>query len=172
VIDAIHQSLGKSFENVLFALGIRHVGKTTANDLAQAFGSMEGLERATEEELAKVPGIGSVIAGSIRDFMDNPENRRLLDRLRAAGLKMEGAKRAEGPLSGKVFLFTGELESMSRGEAEAAVVLLGGKAGSTVTKATDFVVVGRDPGSKLEKAKAMKKTILDEKAFLEMVKRR
>ncbi len=172
VIDAIHQSLGKSFENVLFALGIRHVGKTTANDLAQAFGSVEGLERATEEELAKVPGIGSVIAGSTRDFMDNPENRRLLDRLRAAGLKMEGAKRAEGPLSGKVFLFTGELESMSRGEAEAAVVLLGGKAGSTVTKATDFVVVGRDPGSKLEKAKAMKKTILDEKAFLEMVKRR
>ena len=172
VVEAIAQASSKDFENVLFALGIRHVGKTTASDLAQAFGSMERLQKASVEELAKVPGIGHVIAESIRDFIENQANRRLLEGLKASGLKMEGARRSAGPLAGKVFLFTGELETMSRGDAEAAVVSLGGRAGSSVTKATDYVVVGKDPGSKFEKAKAMKKTILDEKAFLDMIKKR
>jgi DNA ligase (NAD+) len=172
IIAAIKDSVGRDFENVVFALGIRHVGRTTADALAMAFGSMESLENASLDELSKVEGIGEIIASSIRDFMENPRNRQLIERLRKAGLKMEGARKTAGPLAGKVFLFTGELSSMSRSEAEAAVVALGGKAGSSVTKATDYVVVGRDPGSKLQKARAMGKAILDEKAFLELIKKR
>jgi DNA ligase (NAD+) len=172
IIEAIQTSLDRDFESVLFSLGIRHVGKTTADVLARALGSMDRIRTASVEELSKVEGIGQVIGGAIRDFMDNPNNRELLERLRKNGLKMEGPRTAKGSLSGKVFLFTGELASMARSEAEAAVEALGGKAGPSITKATDYVVVGKDPGSKLAKARNMKKTILDEKAFLELIKKR
>jgi DNA ligase (NAD+) len=172
IIEAIQASLDRDFESVLFSLGIRHVGKATADVLARALGSMDGIRTASVEELSKVEGIGQVVGGAIRDFMDNPNNRELLERLRKNGLKMEGPRTAKGSLSGKVFLFTGELASMARSEAEAAVEALGGKAGPSVTKATDYVVVGKDPGSKLAKARNMKKTILDEKAFLELIKKR
>jgi DNA ligase (NAD+) len=172
IIEAIQASLDRDFESVLFSLGIRHVGKATADVLARALGSMDGIRTASVEELSKVEGIGQVVGGAIRDFMDNPNNRELLERLRKNGLKMEGPRTAKGSLSGKVFLFTGELASMARSEAEAAVEALGGKAGPSVTKATDYVVAGKDPGSKLAKARNMKKTILDEKAFLELIKKR
>ncbi|MBU0623299.1 MAG: NAD-dependent DNA ligase LigA, partial [Candidatus Thermoplasmatota archaeon] len=172
IIEAIQASLDRDFESVLFSLGIRHVGKTTADVLARALGSMDRIRTASVEELSKVEGIGQVIGGAIRDFMDNPNNHELLERLRKNGLNMEGPSTVKGPLSGKVFLFTGELASMARSEAEAAVEALGGKAGPSVTKATDYVVVGKDPGSKLAKARSMKKTILDEKAFLELIKKR
>jgi len=171
IIDAIQASLDRDFESVLFSLGIRHVGKTTAAVLARALGSMDRIRTASVEELSKVEGIGQVVGGAIRDFMDNPNNRELLERLRKNGLKMEGPRTVKGSLSGKVFLFTGELASMARSEAEAAVEALGGKVGPSVTKATDYVVVGKDPGSKLAKARNMKKTILDEKAFLELIKK-
>ncbi len=169
IVDAIKQSVGREFGRVLFGLGIRHVGKTTANDLAEAFGSMDRLMDASVEELSRTEGIGPVVAASVRDFFEDQRNRQLVDRLRRAGLKMETSKRVAGPLTGKVFLFTGELETMSRQEAESKVQSLGGKVSGTVTKATDYVVVGRDPGSKFEKAKALKKTILDEKSFLELL---
>ena len=169
IIDAIKRSTGREFERVLFGLGIRHVGKTTANDLAEAFGSMDRLMDATVEELSRTEGIGPVVASAVRDFFENPSNRRLVERLRKAGLRMEASKRAAGPLAGKVFLLTGELDTMTRSEAESKIRSLGGKVSSTVTKATDYVVVGRDPGSKLEKAKAMKKVVLDEKSFLELL---
>ncbi|MFY9605651.1 MAG: NAD-dependent DNA ligase LigA [Thermoplasmata archaeon] len=172
ILEAIQASLGRDFENVLFALGIRHVGKTTADVLARTMGSMERIQESSVDELAEAEGIGRVIGGAIRDFMDDPKNRELVRRLGKAGLKMQGARVSAGPLSGKTFLFTGELESMGRADAEAAVAALGGKASPSVTKATDFVVVGKDPGSKLAKAKSMKKTILDEKAFLELIKKR
>ena len=172
VVDAVKRSVGREFERVLFGLGIRHVGKTTARDLVEAFGSMDRLMGASVEELSRTEGIGPVVASSVRDFFDNSRNRQLVERLRKAGLRMEAAKRAAGPLTGKVFLFTGELESMPRSEAESKVQALGGRVSGTVTKATDYVVVGRDPGSKLEKAKAMKKAILDEKSFRELLRGR
>jgi DNA ligase (NAD+) len=172
IIEAIQASLDRDFGSVLFSLGIRHVGKTTADVLARALGSMERIRMASVEELSKIEGIGQVTGGAIRDFMDNPSNRDLLERLRKNGLKMEGKRTAKGILSGKVFLFTGELASMARSEAEAAVEGLGGKVGQAVTKATDYVVVGKDPGSKLAKARNMKKPILDEEAFLELIKKR
>lgn len=170
IMRAIRGSTDREFPRVLFALGIRHVGRTTANDLADAFGGMEGLMSASKEELSKVEGVGDVVAGAIRDFCENPSNRKLVDRLREAGLSMRSAPRSKGPLAGKLFLFTGELDSMARSEAEETVQKLGGKVSSSVTKSTDFVVVGRDPGSKLEKARKMGKTVLDEDAFLRMTR--
>jgi DNA ligase (NAD+) len=172
IIEAIQASLDRDFERVLFSLGIRHVGRTTADVLARALGSMDRIRTASVEELSEVDGVGQIVGSAIRDFMDNSNNRELLERLRKNGLKMEGTRISKGPLSGKVFLFTGELASMARSEAEAAVEALGGKSGPSVTKATDYVVVGKDPGSKLVKAKNMKKTILDEKAFVELIKKR
>jgi DNA ligase (NAD+) len=135
-------------------------------------GSLDSLESASVEELSRINGVGQVVAEAIRDFMSSPENLKLMDRLRNAGLKTESTKKAGGPLAGKVFLFTGELSSMTRSEAEAAIEALGGVSGSSVTKATDYVVAGRDPGSKLKKAKSLKKTILDEQQFVELVKKR
>ena len=169
VVEAIGRSKDRDFDRVLFALGIRHVGKTTAMVLAEALRSMERISSATMEELSRVEGIGTVVAKAIRDFMDNPKNQALIGRLRKAGLKMELTKKAAGPLSGKKFLFTGELDSMPRPDAEKLVQSLGGRIAGGVSKALDYLVVGKDPGSKLAKAKSLGKTILDEKAFLELI---
>jgi DNA ligase (NAD+) len=172
IVDAIKVSANKDFARVLYALGIRHVGWTTAAALAEAMESMDMLQSASEEELARIEGIGKVVAESVRDFLDNPENKRLIEGLRKAGLKMVATKRSKGPFEGKVFLFTGELNSMPRSAAEELVVSLGAKTSDSVTKATDFVVAGENPGSKLAKAKNMGKAIIDEKTFLEMIKKR
>lgn len=172
ILSAIRGSLDRDFDRVLYALGIRHVGRSTAQALAEAFGSLDALSKATVDELARVEGVGQIVARSVRDFMDDPKNQALVRKLRAAGLRMAAAVRPRGPLEGKVFLFTGELKTMTRPEAEAMVQSLGGKAGTSVTKATDYVVVGENPGSKLAKARSMGMTVLDEKAFLELVKKR
>lgn len=172
VLSSIAASKERPFERVLLALGIRHVGWTTARTLAESFGSMGRIMDANEEELTKVEGVGKIVAAAVRDFMADSSNRELIARLRKAGLKMESAGLRGGPLQGKCFLFTGELRTMPRAEAESLVESLGGKISSTVTKATDFVVVGENPGSKLAKAKAANKTILDENAFLRMVGRK
>jgi DNA ligase (NAD+) len=169
ILRAIRESAGRGFDRVVFALGIRHVGRTTACALADAFGSMDRLSSATAEELSKVEGVGEIVANAVRSFFDDPSNRGLVEQLRKAGLKMEAAARVKGPLEGKVFLFTGELKSMSRPDAQALVESLGGKVGSSMTKATDYVVAGENPGSKLAKAKSMGKPVLDEDAFMKLV---
>ena len=169
ILDAIGASLDRGLGRVVHALGLRHVGRTTASLLADRFGSMDALMAAGVDDLAKVEGVGKVVAESVRDFMADEGNRALLDRLAKAGLSMDAGRRAEGPLQGKTFLFTGEMKSMSRVEAGALVESLGGRVGASVTKATDYVVVGEDPGSKLEKARKLNKTILDEDAFLKLV---
>jgi DNA ligase (NAD+) len=170
ILAAIRASSDRDFGRVVFSLGIRHVGWTTAAALSEAMGSMERLQNASEQELSQIEGVGSVVARSIREFFDNTENKRLIEGLKEAGLNLKAHGKKSGRLAGKVFLFTGELKSMPRSKAEELVVSLGGKAGDTVTKATDFVVAGENPGSKLAKAKSLGKTILDEKAFLEMTK--
>ncbi len=171
IISAIRDSADRDFERVLYALGIRHVGRTTAVALVDAFWSMERLLSSDIDELSKAEGVGAVVAGALRDFLDNPENRRLIERLVQAGLKMERTGKVEGPLSGKVFLFTGELRTISREGAGELVEALGGRFSSTVSKSTDYVVVGENPGSKFEKAKKLRKTILSEDEFLRMVGR-
>jgi DNA ligase (NAD+) len=172
ILDAIKGSRDRDFERVVFALGIRHVGWTTASSLARAMGSMERLQDASVEELSRIEGIGLIVAESVRDFFRNQKNRQLVEELKKAGLRMEAAKRAKSLLDGKSFIFTGELKSMPRSEAEALVVSLGGNVTSSVSKTTDYVVVGENPGSKLQKARSMNKEIIDEDAFLKMVKKR
>jgi len=171
-LDAIKRSVQADFDRVVFALGIRHVGRSTATDLTEKFSTMDDLSNASVEDLMKVPGIGNIVADAIHEFMRDPQNRRLLQRLREAGLKMEGVKKSSGALSGKVFLFTGELSSMSRSDAGKIVESLGGRISSTISKTVDVVVVGKDPGSKYEKAKTLKKTIMDEDAFLKLIGRK
>ncbi len=171
IVDGVDASRKKEFERLLFALGIRHVGFTTARDLAVAFKSIDALIAASVEDLSRVDGVGRIVASSVRRFLDNPTNVTLVERLRGVGLSMVASARSEGPLDGKTFLFTGELKSMTRAEAATAVESLGGAVGAAVTKSTDYVVAGDSPGSKLQKAKKMGKSIISEEEFLKMIGR-
>jgi DNA ligase (NAD+) len=172
IVESVARSRGGGFERLLFALGMRHVGATIARDLARAFGDIETLASASVDDLSKVPGIGSVVASSVRQFFDRAENHALIARLREQGVVMEASAPRSGPLEGKTFLFTGELSSITRQEAGDLVESLGGKVSSSVSKAVDFVVAGASPGSKLDKAKKLGKTILTEAEFFDKVGRR
>jgi len=173
IIGAIKGSVNADFDRVLYALGIRHVGRTTAQVLAEKMGSMDRIRKATVDELSRTEGVGQIVGRAIREFMDNPQNQQLIGKLRRAGLKMELERRSKGgPLEGKVFLFTGELESVPRADAQALVKSLGGRVTDTVSKSVDYVVVGREPGSKYAKARLMDKVILSERQFLELIKKK
>ena len=168
LVAQIERSKGNELWRVLFGIGIRYVGVRAAQVLARTFGSIEALMAASLEELERVPDVGPVVAASLRAFFDEPRNRDLLDRLRKAGVKMEGAVETpvrEVVLAGQTFVLTGTLSSMSRDEARRAIEELGGKVASSVSKKTSFVVVGADAGSKLAKAKALGVPTLDERVF-------
>ncbi|OGO49335.1 MAG: DNA ligase (NAD(+)) LigA [Chloroflexi bacterium RBG_16_68_14] len=173
VLDAIEASRGRPLQRVLFALGIRHVGSETAALLAQHFGSMDALMRASVEELAAVPSIGPVVAESVRAYFRDRAHRRLIERLRRGGVRMEAEAPAarEGPLSGQTFVITGTLAALSRAEAEARVRSLGGVAGSSVTRSTDYLVAGESPGSKLEKAQQYGTKVLSDEEFMALLRR-
>ena len=170
---AIQGSRGRGLARLLFALGVRYVGENVARILATEFGSMERLSRATEEELAAVHGIGPRIAASVVLFFQQPENRHLIALLRKGGVKMEEETSAgPKPLLGKTFVLTGGLTRMTRDEAKAAIQRLGGRLTSSVSKKTDYVVVGKDPGSKYEEARRLEVPTLDEEGFQSLLGRR
>ena len=174
VLAAIEGSKHRSFSNLLASLGIRHVGRKVADILARRFRSVTALEAAAQEELATVDGVGPVIAESVAAFFRDGNSRDVLARLSAAGVTMavEGiADDASGsaPLAGKRFVFTGELASMTREQAESLVATLGGNATSSVSAKTSFVVAGANPGSKIRKAAELGVPVIDEEAFREMV---
>jgi len=156
ILDAIEGSKQRPLERVIFALGIRHVGAEVAQILAQNYDSIDRLASASPEGLMAIPAIGPKIAESVVAFFHQTANRDIIERLRQAGVKLEGEAQRGGdlPLAGKEFLLTGRLESLPRGEAEARIKELGGSVGSGVTRKTTHLVVGADPGSKLEKARA------------------
>jgi DNA ligase (NAD+) len=162
---------GRSLEfwRLLFGIGIRHVGERTAQILANHFGSADRLEKATSEELETVHEIGPKLAESIHQFFRQPENRALIERLRKSGLPMHAdiveQPKAEQTFAGKTFVLTGTLDTMTREQAAAFITERGGRVSSSVSKKTSFVVAGRDPGSKLEKAQELGVTILDEQQF-------
>ena len=168
---AIDATRERPLSRLLFALGIRHVGRHTAEVLSRRFRSMDGLRKASLEELADTPEIGPVIAASVRAFFDEPRNLELVEELREAGLRMEEEAGDEGPrpLEGLTFVLTGGLDSMTREEARAAIEERGGKVAGSVSSRTDYVVVGKDPGSKLEKARSLGIKTLDEAAFRELL---
>ena len=170
LLKAVDKSRGRPFSKLLYGLGVRHVGERTAQLLAEHFGSMQRLMDSSEDELQFVSDIGPTIAESVHRFFQDKRSRELISRLRAAGLQFEEAARSrEGKLSGKTFVITGTLSSFGRDEAKELVENLGGKATDSVSKQTDYLVVGENPGSKYDKARKLKITILNEEEFLKLI---
>lgn len=172
LVREIEQSRNLDFGRLLFGLGIRHVGERTAQLLAEHFGSMDDLLHAPVEELEQVREVGPEIAESIRRFFHEPQNRRLIERLRDYGLPMKSAVRRQRlpqVFAGKTFVLTGTLDNMTREEATALIEERGGRVTSSVSRKTNFVVAGSDPGSKLDKARAAGVPILDEAALRAML---
>jgi DNA ligase (NAD+) len=171
VLGSIDESRTRPFARVLFALGIRHVGAVTAQALVQGFPSIESLRKASVEELAGVPGVGPVVAEAVAQHLADEHNRATLEALRAAGLRLveEHPRRVEGALAGKSFVLTGRLPSLTRGEAQTLIEVQGGRISGSVSKATDYVVVGEDPGSKLGRANRLGVATLDEDALRELL---
>jgi len=174
ILNAIEKSKETPLARVIFALGIRHIGEETAEILAGEFHSLEALANASRERLMSIPTIGPKIADSIIAFFRQEENRRIIDRLRKAGVRLEEevAKPEELPLAGQEFVITGRLEAFSRQEAEARVKALGGTTGSSVTKKTTYLVVGADPGSKLARAQELGTKQLTEEEFLRLLEQK
>ncbi len=172
LVSAIQGSKQAPFWRLINALGIRYVGEATAQLLAQHFQNLEALMAAGEEELLQVEGVGPQVAGSIREYFENPRNRELIGRLRKAGVQeLPPERAAPSPLAGRTFVFTGGLDHFSREEAKAMVQAKGGKVSSSVSAKTDYVVAGADPGSKYARARELGVAILDEAAFAELLKR-
>lgn len=171
LLDAIDESKERPLSRVIFAVGIRHVGAETAGILAKHFDSVDKLSRASEEELTAVPSIGPKIAESVAAFFRQESNKEIIDKLRRAGVKLEvePAGPEELPLSGQEFVITGKLEVFPRSEAESRIRELGGSVGSSVTRKTTFLVVGADPGSKLERARELGTRFLSEEEFLRVL---
>jgi len=174
ILTALEKSKHTSFSRLLHALGIRHVGEHTASLLADNFYDMEALRTARYDDLIRIPEIGPEVAKSILLFFEQESTNEMLEKLERAGVRYEkgevrGAEEAEKILEGKTFIFTGRI-SMPREEAKSIVERLGGNVASSVSKKTDYVVAGEEPGSKLAKAEKLGVTIIDEGEFKEMVK--
>ncbi len=175
-VASIDQAKRKAtLPKLINALGIRMVGAESAKLLARTFGDMDALAAAGEEALTAVKGIGPEIARSVRAFFEIPGNRELLERFRQIGLwpveaPAEAAQETSGPLAGKRFLFTGSLSGLTRGKAEEMVRAQGGEISGSVSKKLDYLVVGQDPGSKLDKARSLGIRILTQEAFERMAR--
>jgi DNA ligase (NAD+) len=164
ILDEIENSKKLPLERVIYGLGIRMVGERTAQFLAEHFGSMQALEKAGVEELQDVNEVGPRIAKSIVEFFGIVANRKLVERLREAGLTLTGKKKERGTkLAGKTFVLTGTLAHFTRDEAKKMIEDAGGKVTGSVSKKTDYVVAGSDAGSKLDKAKELGVKVIDEK---------
>ncbi len=174
LLDAIEASKDRPIWRLLVALNIRHVGEHVAQVLARAFGSIEALKAATEEEIDAVPEIGPEIARSVFEWFREGEDLVVLEKLRKAGVRMADepvAATPEGPLTGKTIVLTGGLEAMSRDEASRIAQEAGARVVSSVSKATDFVVAGENPGTKYEKAVQLGVEVVDEREFLKRLGR-
>ncbi len=172
ILGAIGSSKGKGLDRVLYALGILNVGRRAAELLAENFGDIDALMNAGDDSLTAIEGIGPKIAASITAYFKDRHNHHLVEKLKKAGVDLTSKIKAnkDGKLSGKTFVFTGTLTVMSREEAESLVRSLGGKTTSSVSKSTDYVVAGTEPGSKLSKAEKLGVKVLDEKGFNDIIK--
>jgi len=170
VINAIEESKTRPLWRLVAALGIRHIGGQSAQILAEHFGSLDALMGASEEELAEIDQIGPTMAKSIYEYFHDPENLSVINKLLDAKVKPEQPKtRRSEKLAGKTIVVTGTLENLSRQQAEQAIRQAGGKPSSSVSKKTDFVLAGENPGSKLDKARKLGVEIIDKKQFLKMM---
>lgn len=174
LVKSIENSKERSLDRLIFALGIRHVGKQTARILADRFGTLDELIEATEEELTTIPEIGPETARSIRVFLNTESMKEVVDKLKKAGVKaalgQEVREFKDGILKGKTFVITGTLKSMPRYEAEELIVSLGGHVSSSVSRNTYALIVGDSPGSKLDRAKELGVPTMTEDEFIQMIK--
>lgn len=170
-IEQIEASKQRPFESVLFAIGIRNIGKTTAEALARAFKTMDALMEASEVQLCQVDGIGEVVAQGVEEFFDTKDNRDLIERLREVGLQMAINESDAEPqtLAGLTFVLTGSLEHYDRATAEELLRAYGAKASGSVSKKTSYVVAGPGAGSKLRKAEELGVPVLDEDALVKII---
>jgi len=174
LLAAIEESKKRPLARLVTALNIPQVGAATADLLAEHFGDMDRIMEADEQKLQEIEGIGPEVAASIRRYFDNKAARRLIDRLREAGVNMKQPKRpvsGRRPLAGKTLVVTGTLEKYSRKEIQDLIVELGGKAVGSVSRNTDYLICGADPGSKLQKAKELGVKVLTEKEFNKLIGR-
>jgi DNA ligase (NAD+) len=175
VVEQIERSKTNELWRLIYGLGIRHIGERAAQVLARAFGSIDALASASVERLQATPEIGPVLARSLRSWFDEPRNLQLVERLRVAGVRMAvpadelAMLERPGPLTGRTYVLTGTLDSMSREAATAALERLGAKVAGSVSKKTTAVIVGADPGSKAEKARALGVPILDEAGLKQLL---
>jgi len=171
VIRAIAQSKRPELHRFLYALGIRHVGEHTAKVLAASFGSLERLQQATAEELTSIYEIGPEVAKSVFQYFRQAATETLLAKFAAGGVVLVNpvGTPTQQPLAGKSFVLTGTLETYSRDQAQALIEKAGGRVASSVSKKTDYVVAGRDAGSKLAKAEQLGVTILHETEFVALL---
>jgi DNA ligase (NAD+) len=172
LVEAIDSSRERGLARLLFGLGIRHVGERGASILAARYGAIGALAQASADELAQINDIGPVSAESVYEFFAHTENLRTIERLRAAGVRMD-ADTASGPerqvLAGKVIVLTGALETMTRDEARERISAAGGRVTSSVSRKTDYVVAGRDPGSKYDQATRLGVPVIDEEALYDLL---
>jgi DNA ligase (NAD+) len=174
LVAAIEKSKGRGLARLLAGLGIRHVGGHASELLADHFGDIDKVAQATEEKVSEIEGIGPVIARNILSFFRDARNRELIEQLKSAGVKTTQPKAAASgpqPLAGKTLVVTGTLQSYSRSQIEAAIKKFGGKAASSVSKKTDYVLVGAEPGSKADKAKLLGVKVITEDEFQKLIGR-
>jgi DNA ligase (NAD+) len=174
VAEQIDRSRRNDLSRLVYALGIRHVGEKAAATLARHLRTMDAIMDAAEERLQTIPDVGPVVAASVRAFAEEPHNRALVEKLAAAGVNMESQQPPieqveAGPLTGKTFVLTGTLTSMTRDEATSAIERLGGKVAGSVSRKTSYLVAGDEAGSKLEKAQALGITVLTEDEFKRLI---
>lgn len=173
VLDALEKSKSTTLARFIYALGIRHVGESTAKELARHFGRIDVLMQASEERLLEVADIGPVVARSVRSFFDDPLNIELIEQLRAAGVHWPDTPPVETmapkPLAGKIFVLTGTLPTMARDDAAARIEAAGGKVSGSVSKKTSYVVAGEEAGGKLAKAHELGLTVLDEDGLKQLL---
>jgi DNA ligase (NAD+) len=172
VLDGLEQSKTTTLPRFLYGLGIRHVGETTAKDLARHFGRLDGVMDASVEQLLEVPDVGPIVAEAVHTFFQQPHNREVIEQLRACGVTWpEGdpAPRAALPLAGKTFVLTGTLPTLSRDDAKERLEAAGAKVAGSVSKKTDYVVAGEEAGSKLAKAQELGIAVLDEAGMLALL---
>ncbi|MFO6419595.1 NAD-dependent DNA ligase LigA [Hylemonella sp. W303a] len=173
IVDALQKSKQTTLPRFLYGLGIRHVGESTAKDLARHFGQLDAIMDASVEQLMEAPDVGPVVAQSIRTFFDQAHNREVVEQLRACGLQWaEGAPapRALLPLAGQTFVLTGTLPTLSRDEAKEMLEAAGAKVAGSVSKKTSYVVAGEEAGSKLDKARELGVPVIDEAHMLTLLK--
>ena len=171
VLDALTVSKSTTLPRFIYALGIRHVGESTAKTLARHFGTLDALMAGNEEEILAVEDVGPVVAQSILGFLHDPLNRELIEQLRAAGVHWDesAVERQSQHLNGKTFVLTGTLPNLKRDEAQALIEAAGGKVSGSVSKKTSYVVAGEEAGSKLAKAEELGVPVLDEEALLRLL---